>query len=293
MSNLTHNHAARAHHLPTYHLIAAQVAAALAEDIGSGDISAQLIAAETTMHARLITREAGILCGTAWFDETLRQIDEHIEVHWQASDGDAVEPEQTLCELRGPARGVLTAERTAMNFLQTLSGTATAAHRYSQMLAGTNTRLLDTRKTLPGLRLAQKYATRCGGADNHRLGLYDQFLIKENHIHAAGSIRQAVENARQLQAQTFLEVEVENLEQLAEACAAGADRAMLDNFPLALLKEAMDNYGEQIELEASGNVTIGDLRMVAATGVHYVSIGAITKHVRALDLSLRYQEVES
>lgn len=275
---------------PSAHLIAAQVAAALAEDIGTGDISAQLIAIETKMQARLITREAGILCGTAWFDETLRQVDSSITVRWHASDGDAVEPDQTLCELQGPARGVLTAERTAMNFLQTLSGTATTAHRYSQLLAGTSTRLLDTRKTLPGLRLAQKYATRCGGVENHRLGLYDQFLIKENHIHAAGSISQAVQQARELHPQVLLEVEVENLQQLGEACAAGADRAMLDNFTLAMLKEAVEQYGAQVQLEASGNVTIGDLSMVAATGVHYVSIGAITKHVRALDLSLRYQD---
>jgi len=207
---------------PPAHLISAQVAVALSEDLGGGDVSAALVDADTHLHARLITREDGILCGRAWFDETMRQLDADTQVHWRSRDGDAITADQTLCEIQGRARAILSAERTAMNFLQTLSGTATQARHYARIVAGTGVRLLDTRKTLPGLRLAQKYATRCGGFVNHRVGLYDQYLIKENHIHAAGSISAAIHGARREHPELLIEVEVENLEQLEEACVAGA-----------------------------------------------------------------------
>ena len=276
------------HFLPPAHTIAAQVAAALAEDLGPADVSAALITPATRLQARLITREAGLLCGQAWFNETLRQVDPQIEVHWYAHDGTELSAEQPLCELRGAARAILSAERTAMNFLQLLSGTATRARQYVAAVAGTGVTLLDTRKTLPGLRLAQKYATRCGGFDNHRLGLYDQFLIKENHIHAAGSIAQAVARAKALHPQLLIEVEVENMHELEQACSAGAQRVMLDNFSLEQMRDAAAHWGDKVELEASGNVTLEHLREVAATGVHYISVGAVTKHVKALDLSLRF-----
>lgn len=273
---------------PAPHLIAAQVALALAEDIGTGDVSAELIDAETRINARLITREAGVLCGSTWFEETFRQVDPRNQIQWLQHDGDLLEADQTICTISGYARGILTAERCAMNFLQTLSGTASAAYRYQQAIANTKLTLLDTRKTLPGLRLAQKYATRCGGFQNHRIGLYDQYLIKENHIHAAGSITQAVEQAQQ-QHPLLIQVEVENLQELEEACNAGAQRVMLDNFSLDEMKTAVVEWGHQIELEASGNITLEDLAAVASTGVHFVSIGAVTKHLQALDLSLRYE----
>jgi nicotinate-nucleotide pyrophosphorylase (carboxylating) len=233
-----------------------------------------------------------VLCGTAWFDETFRQLDARVAVRWQARDADSVTPNQTLCTLQGPARILLTGERTALNFLQLLSGTATQAQRYVAAIAGTRCQILDTRKTLPGLRLAQKYAVRCGGATNHRIGLYDAILIKENHIAAAGSISAAVEAGRAVDSRVLLEIEVESLAQLREAIAARADRIMLDNFSLADMRAAVELLHAQenpgITLEASGNVGLETLAQVAGTGVDFISVGGLTKHVKALDLSMRF-----
>ncbi|GAB4196121.1 MAG: carboxylating nicotinate-nucleotide diphosphorylase [Wenzhouxiangellaceae bacterium] len=284
------NSADSALELPPVHTIAAQVAAALAEDLGLGDVSAQLIAPQQQLSCQIISRENGILCGCAWADETLRQVDPALSIIWHCQDGAAVSPEQLIAELQGPARSLLSAERTVLNFLQCLSGTATAARRYVDLVADTGVRLLDTRKTIPGLRLAQKYAARCGGFSNHRMGLYDQYLIKENHIHAAGSIRAAVQQAQRHQADLLIEVEVETLQELAEAADAGAHRALLDNFSLSDLRQAVGDWGERIELEASGGITRETLHQVAAAGVHYISVGAVTKNLRALDLSMRFVE---
>ena len=272
--------------------IAAQVRQALAEDVGSGDLTAQLIDPQKQALATVITRESGVLCGTAWFDEVFHQLDPKIRVQWQARDADRVTPNQILCSLDGPARSLLTGERSALNFLQLLSGTATQARRYADAVAGTRCRILDTRKTLPGLRLAQKYAVLCGGATNHRIGLYDAFLIKENHIAAAGSLTAAVQAARAINSQVLLEVEVETLEQLHEAIAAQADRILIDNFSLADMRAAVAILRQQpqsnITLEASGNVGLDRLAEIAATGVDFISVGSLTKHVQALDLSMRF-----
>ncbi|HEX23036.1 MAG TPA: carboxylating nicotinate-nucleotide diphosphorylase [Chromatiales bacterium] len=263
---------------------------ALAEDIGSGDITAQLIPTDVEARARIIVREAAVLCGTAWFDEVFRQLDRHVQVVWQARDGERLRPNQTLCQLRGPARSLLSGERAALNFLQTLSATATQTRRYVDAIADTGTRLLDTRKTLPGLRTAQKYATACGGAQNHRMGLFDAFLIKENHILAAGGITQAVSRARQIAPGKPVEVEVENLDELRQALDAGADTMMLDNMDLATMREAVTLTAGRGKLEASGNVNIDTLRAIAGTGVDTISVGAITKDVQAVDLSMRLLE---
>ena len=264
---------------------------ALAEDIGSGDLTAALVPAESQMRARLITRENAVLCGTAWIDAVFRNLDSRIRIDWEARDGDAILADQVLCRLDGPARGMLTGERTALNFLQTLSGTATAARRYVDAVRGTSTVILDTRKTLPGLRLAQKYAVRCGGARNHRIGLYDGILIKENHIVAAGSIGAAVHAARAAApANVFIEVEVENLHQLNEALTAGAKRILLDNFALDDIRRAVAATRGHAQLEVSGGVTLETIRAFAETGVDFISVGAITKHVRAVDLSMRFEE---
>lgn len=268
--------------------IAEVVRFALDEDVGTGDLTAALIPADRQGRAHILTRECAVLCGTAWAEEAFRQLDARVAVHWLARDGEALAPGRRLCELEGPWRALLTGERTALNFLQTLSGTATVTRLYAARLAGTGCRLLDTRKTLPGLRLAQKYAVRCGGGENHRLGLFDGVLIKENHIAAAGSITAAVAAARALPRRVPVEVEVERLPQLAEAIAAGADIALLDNFELDALREAVALAAGRIRLEASGGVTLESLPAVAATGVDYVSIGALTKHLRAVDLSMRY-----
>ena len=273
--------------------ITGQVRLALAEDVGSGDITAQLVPANAIGNARVITREEAVLCGCAWFDEVFRQIDPHIVVTWHAGDGDLVQPNQLLCELRGASRALLTGERSALNFLQTLSGTATATRRYVDMVAGTGCRILDTRKTVPGLRLAQKYAVRCGGGTNHRVGLFDAILVKENHIAAAGSIASAVNEARQLNSKVLLEVEVESFDELDQALDAGVDRILLDNFSPEDLRRAVTitrqhrNTGTQ--LEASGNMTLETLRSVAETGVDFISVGGLTKHVRAVDLSMRFE----
>ncbi|NLO80380.1 MAG: carboxylating nicotinate-nucleotide diphosphorylase [Xanthomonadaceae bacterium] len=269
-------------------VIQADVARALAEDVGSGDLTADLLPAEGQGKASVIVREAAVLCGQAWFDEVYRQVDPRVRVEWLAADGDAVEAGQTLCRLQGPVRALFTGERSALNFLQLLSGTATTARRYVEAVAGTKARILDTRKTIPGLRLAQKYAVRCGGASNHRLGLYDAILIKENHIYAAGSIRNALEAARRLHPNVPTEIEVENLEQLEEALAAGARQILLDNFDLAELRQAVAITNSRATLEASGNIGLDNLRQVAETGVDFISIGSLTKHVRAIDLSMRF-----
>ena len=272
--------------------VSASVAAALAEDVGTGDLTAQLIPADRVAHASVITREDAVLCGTAWFDEVFRQVDPGVRVTWSARDGERVRPDQQLCTLQGPARSLLTSERTALNFLQSLSATATVTRKYVDAVAGTKCRILDTRKTIPGLRLAQKYAVRCGGGTNHRIGLFDAILIKENHIAAAGSIAGAVSEARRLASKVLLEVEVENLEQLREALAAGVDRILLDNFSLDQMRNAVNitrqHANARTELEASGNMSLETLRAVADTGVDFISVGGLTKHVRAVDLSMRF-----
>jgi nicotinate-nucleotide pyrophosphorylase (carboxylating) len=273
---------------PPAELVAGDVSRALAEDIGDGDRTAALIPAETRLATRVISRETAVLCGGPWFTETFRQLDPAVRVTWQAGEGDIIHRNQELCELAGPARAILSGERTALNFLQTLSGTATQARRYVDAVAGTDAVILDTRKTLPGLRLAQKYAVRCGGARNHRIGLYDAILVKENHISAAGSIGAAVREARRLYPGLLLEVEVETLEQLEEACSAGARRALLDNFSLKSLRAAVAGYRGRIELEASGGVDLESVRAVAETGVDFISTGAITKSVQATDFSMRF-----
>ena len=270
--------------------VAANVRAALREDVGSGDVTAQLIAAERMARASVITREAGTFCGRRWVDETCRQVDAHIRIDWHIDDGEAVTAGQTLLALSGPARGLLTAERTMLNFMQLLSGTATLARRYADAVAGTGVQVLDTRKTLPGLRVAQKYAVRCGGCHNHRLGLYDAFLIKENHIAAAGSIRSAVTRARAIAPSAPVEVEVEDIEGLRSAIDAGADVVMLDNFSLALMREGVAVNRGRAKLEASGGVSESTIRDIAATGVDFISVGEITKKVTPLDLSMRFHD---
>ncbi len=276
--------------LPPATRIEADVARALAEDLGHGDLTAALLPEQAQLSARVIVREPAIFCGRAWFEETFRQLDPALSLGWQVEDGDTLAPNDTVCELAGRARPLLSGERTALNFIQTLSGTATVARRYVDALGPGTARLLDTRKTLPGLRLAQKYAVRCGGAFNHRIGLFDAILLKENHIAAAGGIAPAVAAARHQQDAVLIEVEVESLTELAEACAAGAQRALLDNFTLAQLRQAVSEFGQQLELEASGDITLDTLAEVGATGVHFISTGAITKHLRAIDFSLRFSD---
>ena len=265
------------------------VALALAEDVGAGDLTAALIPEDARAEATVISRETTVLCGAAWFDAVFRQLDPRVAIDWRAADGDRIEPNQVLCTLRGPARALLTGERTALNFLQMLSGTATLARRFADTVAGTGATILDTRKTLPGLRLAQKYAVRCGGCQNHRIGLFDAVLIKENHIMAAGSITNAIAAARRLHPGVTVEVEVENLAELEEALAAGPDIVMLDNFDLATMAEAVRIAGGRVKLEASGNVSFDTVRQIAETGVDYISIGGLTKDVRAVDLSMRFR----
>lgn len=270
--------------------LGAQVRRALAEDVGSGDLTAALVPAMQQADARVITREAAVLCGQPWFDEVFRQLDASIAIDWHVSEGAEVAAGATLCELRGPARPLLTGERTALNFLQLLSGTATTTRAY--VSAARSTCVLDTRKTIPGLRRAQKYAVRMGGAQNHRIGLFDAILIKENHIIAAGSIASAVSAARRLSPGVLLEVEVETLEQAGAAMAAGADRLLLDNFTAECMREAVrlrDERAPHVRLEASGGITLANIAAVAATGVDFVSVGDLTKNVRAVDLSMRFR----
>ncbi len=264
------------------------VAQALTEDVGSGDLTAALIPEQTQAQARVISRQPAVLSGSAWFDEVYRQLDPAVLIHWRVSDGERVDQDQLLCTLEGPARVLLTGERTALNFLQTLSGTATCVRRYADVVSDTHAVVLDTRKTIPGLRAAQKYAVRCGGGCNHRQGLFDAILIKENHILAAGSIQQAVAEARRLHPKVTLEVEVEDLQELEQALAAGPDVIMLDNFSLEDMAQAVLLTDDRTKLEASGNVNLERLRAIAETGVDYISVGALTKDLDSVDLSMRF-----
>jgi nicotinate-nucleotide pyrophosphorylase (carboxylating) len=271
--------------------LADQVARALAEDVGTGDVTAGLVPAERAARATVITRESAVLCGRPWFDATFRQLSRDVRIDWQIDEGANAAPDTVLCRLSGPARPILTGERTALNFLQTLSATATAARRFVEAIAGTSCEILDTRKTLPGLRTAQKYATRVGGARNHRTGLFDAVLIKENHIAAAGSITAAIRAARGLTKVT-VEVEVENLAELAEALAARPDMVLLDDFSLEDLRAAVAlnrAHGKPVKLEASGGIQLDNVRAIALTGVDFISVGSITKHLRAIDLSMRFE----
>jgi nicotinate-nucleotide pyrophosphorylase (carboxylating) len=273
-------------------LVARQVSAALSEDVGPGDVTAALVPARQQVRAHIVAREPAVLCGTRWATETFRQLDPAIHLDWQAVDGERIAADQVLLKITGAARPILTGERTALNFLQTLSATATATSRYVEAVAGTNCRILDTRKTLPGLRLAQKYATRCGGAQNHRLGLFDMVLIKENHIVAAGSIATAITSARRTSPGIPVEIEVESLTEFDQALAGGADIILLDELTLDDMRTAVERnrqHGSKAKLEASGSVTLANVREIALTGVDYISIGAITKHVQAVDLSMRFE----
>ncbi|NER62245.1 carboxylating nicotinate-nucleotide diphosphorylase [Pseudomonas sp. MAFF212428] len=267
--------------------IEANVRRALLEDVGSGDITAQLIPAQRLAKATIITRDDCVISGTAWVDAVFRQLDPRVAVHWQVSDGERAKANQALFHLEGPARSLLTGERSALNFLQLLSGVATHAQHLADLVADTQVKLLDTRKTLPGLRLAQKYAVTCGGCHNHRIGLYDAFLIKENHIAASGGIAQAIMAARSIAPGKPVEVEVESLDELREALQAGADIVMLDELSLDEMREAVRLNAGKAKLEASGGVNEGTLRVIAQTGVDYISIGAMTKDVKAVDLSMR------
>jgi nicotinate-nucleotide pyrophosphorylase (carboxylating) len=273
--------------------LAQQVTLALAEDVGQGDITAQLVPATQRVNGKVITREEAVLCGRPWVTETFRQLDPTIRMTWHVNDGDRITPNQTLFEIEGLARPVLTGERTALNFLQLLSATATATKRYVDAIAGTGCIIIDTRKTLPGLRTAQKYAVLCGGAQNHRMGLFDQVLIKENHIAAAGSLTKAIEAARRVAGSRKVEVEVETLAEFEEALQAAPDIILIDEFSLADMKTAVainkTSKGHRAKLEASGSVTMETVRSVAETGVDYISIGGITKHIRAVDLSMRLE----
>ena len=268
------------------------VADALAEDVGSGDLTASLVPETSNASASIFARENAVMAGRPWVDEVYAQLDPDIRIEWQQDDGDRIDENTVLCEIEGPARSVLTGERTALNFLQTLSATATATACYVAALKGTDTRVLDTRKTVPGLRLAQKYAVRCGGGVNHRIGLFDAILIKENHILSAGSISNAIGAALESAADVMIEIEVESLDELREALEAGAKRLLLDNFSIDDLRAAVDINRETgaplAELEASGGLTMDQLRQVAETGVDYISVGAISKNIRAIDLSMRF-----
>jgi nicotinate-nucleotide pyrophosphorylase (carboxylating) len=259
----------------------------LEEDVGSGDLTASIVPEHATARARVITRESVVLCGQAWFAAVFARLGGSVQIDWQVAEGEQVEAGAELCAMRGPARALLTGERTALNLLQTLSGTATLARAYAKAVDGTKAKVLDTRKTIPGLRKAQKYAVRCGGCDNHRMGLYDGILIKENHILACGSIEKAVHAAKALGANVPIEVEVENLDELQQALAAGAERILLDNFTIAMMREAVTETASRAKLEVSGNVTLDTIRQIAETGVDYISVGALTKNVRATDLSMR------
>ena len=263
------------------------VALALREDVGSGDINAALIPPTRRADAMVVTRDAGVFCGRPWVAETCRQVNAEIDLRWQVLDGQAVSAGDILLTLHGPARGLLTAERTIINFMQFLSATATRARRYVEAVANTGAVVLDTRKTVPGLRVAQKYAVRTGGAGNHRMGLYDAYLLKENHIEAAGGIVNAIRQARQLQPHKPVQVEVEDNTQLAEAIVAGANRVLLDNYSLADLRSAVEQAQGQVELEASGGITLANAGEIAETGVNYLSVGELTKTIAPLDLSMR------
>jgi len=268
--------------------IVSNVKTALEEDIGSGDITAELIPANELAFANVISRESAVIAGQAWVNEVFNQVDPEVIIKWNVKDGDSVEPNQILFTLSGRSRSLLTGERAALNFLQTLSGTASVASQYAKRVAATNVRLLDTRKTIPGLRIAQKYAVTCGGCYNHRIGLYDAFLIKENHIMACGGIEAAITTAKRNHRDKPVEVEVENFNELQQALKAGADIIMLDNFTPEQMREAVREVAGRAKLEASGNITDETLVSFAETGVDYISIGALTKHCKAVDLSMRF-----
>jgi len=266
------------------------VARALAEDVGTGDVTAALIDADARAHAHIICREDAVLAGAPWAEECFRQLDPDVRIHWNHRDGDRIAADAMLCEMEGNARALVAGERNALNFLQTLSGTATVTRRYADAVAGTRAKILDTRKTVPGLRLAQKYAVRCGGGHNHRMGLYDAILIKENHVAAAGGIANAIRAARTASTGVFLDCEVESLDELREAIEAGADRVLLDEFTDVMLREAVALAAGRVPLEVSGSVNLERVRAIAETGVDCISIGALTKHVRAIDLSMRFDD---
>ncbi len=279
--------------LPLDAEIERNVAAALAEDIGTGDLTASLIPAGTRGRATVISREDAVLCGRAWFDRVFTSLDPNVSLRWHAGDGDRISKDQLLCEIEGEARALLSAERSALNFLQLLSGVATKARQYADVVAGTKAMVVDTRKTIPGLRLAQKYAVKCGGGDNHRIGLFDAILVKENHILAAGGIGPVMTAAQQVSAQSggackFVQIEVETLEELQQALAAGARMVLLDNMSLADMREAARIAAGRAVLEASGGISLDTLRAIAETGVDRISIGGLTKDLRALDLSMRF-----
>ena len=265
------------------------VTRALAEDVGSGDLTANLLPPSATASARLMTRQSGVLCGVEWFNRTFEELDPDVEIFWHHSDGDDIVAGSSLCELEGNARAILTGERTALNFVQLLSAVATRTRIFVRAVEGTRAKIVDTRKTLPGLRMAQKYAVRTGGGVNHRLGLHDAILIKENHIASSGGVRAAVQAAlHSVASSTFVQVEVENLDQSREALDAGARLILLDNFDLAGMREAVQVAGDRAELEASGGITLKNVRVIAETGVQRISIGSLTKDVEALDLSMRF-----
>lgn len=277
------------------------VRCALQEDVGSGDLTAALVPESQQVEAHVLARESAVVCGIDWFNEVFAQLDDNIHIEWQVKDGDYVGPKTMLCRLRGPAQRILTGERTALNFLQTLSGTATQTRRYVERVKGTGAKVLDTRKTLPGLRNAQKYAVTCGGGVNHRQGLYDAILIKENHIEAIGSITEAVKTAKAQSEDVKIIVEVENLNQVSEALEAGANQLLIDNLPTHILARAVQ-MGNQyrrmhrdrtVHLEASGNIDLNNIRDIADTGVDFISIGGLTKHVTAIDLSMRFGAEEA
>ncbi|MCK5092944.1 MAG: carboxylating nicotinate-nucleotide diphosphorylase [Gammaproteobacteria bacterium] len=275
--------------LPSQADIQRDVTTALEEDIGTGDLTAALIPNNQHTRATIITREQATLCGTAWVNEVFKQLDANIKINWLEGDGNQINKNQILCQLEGNTSALLTGERTALNFLQTLSGTATLAKKYSNAVAGTRTVILDTRKTIPGLRTAQKYAVRCGGCKNHRTGLYDGVLIKENHIAAAGSVTAAINSAKKYNPDFVIEIEVENLDEFQQALDAGADILLLDNFDLDSLNEAVQKTDGKVKLEASGGINLENIRSIAEIGVDYISIGDLTKNVRAIDLSMRFQ----
>lgn len=268
------------------------VAIALAEDVGSGDLTAQLISNDANIAAQVISREAAILCGIAWFEACFNQLSSDIAIHWLVKEGDVLQPNQTLCKIEGNARTILTAERSALNFLQFLSAVATQTHQYVKAVSGTHALIVDTRKTIPGLRYAEKYAVRCGGGANHRIGLYDGILIKENHIIASGSIAQTLHKARTIApTEIMIEIEVETLDELRQALHAGATMILLDNFELEMLRNAVilnQQYTQPAILEASGNITLTNVRSIAETGIDRISIGSLTKNIKAIDLSMRF-----
>ncbi len=264
---------------------------ALKEDIGEGDITAELIPPDNISLATVINREACVFCGLDWFEETYRQIDDDILIDWFVDDGDYIDADQIICTISGLSRNIVTGERTALNFIQTLSATASLSAQYAKKVEDTNTKVLDTRKTIPGLRMAQKYAVSCGGCENHRLGLYDAFLIKENHINACNGIENTINEARFHNPDLKIEVEVENLDELQQAINAGADRVLLDNFDIETLKQAVSICKGKVITEASGNITIDNLHEVAKTNVDYISTGALTKDIKAIDLSMRFDQV--